>query len=593
MMILLAVTAASGSEVKIDGYRFVAASGHIEVSQHDKGSFDLCFYPGDKEWLNLDIHLPAENMPAGAIKFTVQQIHPQGITPGKTAVQFKPKGAGEQHSLQELLQDNKAHTLRVKLNTEPAFKFMTVWAHKPQEKIVLRFSGLETDNPPSSAGKKPLPPAKFKGKPFFPLGGWDMRDPGRGRYSVDPGFLAAGGNMAVMGELAMPGDKYYETGGQPVIYPGLEHSLNDPMYKDIAIIIGLGNGLVLEEAKELKGYAPLLDPEKQHRHRAMLEEDLKKLRKYPNVIGYMLDEPENAMWEYYNKHFPDEWQKEKDRSLSKRMEEWFGWANEMIRQEHPEAKLMPVLGWWTTYHNAGSMYDILVANEYPLGPLTNQEFQGPLYQANYDAGKAVDAARQKGGDATVIYMPPMFDNCASFNIKTPTLREQRYLCFTPLTRGAMGIFGWRLGRASAEYRNKVIYPVMREIHELVPYFMGSWHDELVSSDHDTATVDYLQKFAERVRLVQDKEDGEMIQVKDGVPDISYCLRQNPADGSYLLLATNNRREPVTVKFTLKLKNPPPVLIDFLDRHQVRLQGNTFSDTFEPFGVHAYMIEPIK
>lgn len=66
-----------------------------------------------------------------------------------------------------------------------------------------------------------------------------------------------------------------------------------------------------------------------------------------------------------------------------------------------------------------------------------------------------------------------------------------------------------------------------------------WRDELVASDHDTAGVDYLKKFRERVRLVQGEEDGEVV-TSDLVPDVTYCLRRH-ADGRWLLLAVNNRR----------------------------------------------------
>ena len=265
------------------------------------------------------------------------------------------------------------------------------------------------------------------------------------------------------------------------------------------------------------------------------------------------------------------------------MIEWTNWFNNSIRENHSNAKLMPVLGWWTTYLTAASMYDINCPNAYP--------HPNDIAQVCYDAAKAVNAARAAGNGKTVIYMPAMFDFLPGRTIYT---REQvRYACFAPITRGVMGIYGWRLARCNQKYRDRVIYPTLREVSNLTDYFLGTWHDELVSSDHDRATVEYLQKFQERVREVDGKEDAAVIKVKDAVPDVTYCLRRNVKTGKYLLLVVNNRRDAVNVTFVVDLPNMPPVLVDAIDYHQVRVKGNRFTDEFAPHGVHAYIIDPVK
>ena len=134
---------------------------------------------------------------------------------------------------------------------------------------------------------------------------------------------------------------------------------------------------------------------------------------------------------------------------------------------------------------------------------------------------------------------------------------------------------------------------MSELDEMKNYFLGEWHDEKVFSDHDTASVEYLRKFKEYVTELEGSEDGKVMAAKALVPDVSYCLRRDPATGKYLLLAVNNRKEAVTVTFRVDLDNLPRAAKCAIDRHQVRIKNGRFTDKFEPFDVHAYIIEMEK
>ena len=172
-----------------------------------------------------------------------------------------------------------------------------------------------------------------------------------------------------------------------------------------------------------------------------------------------------------------------------------------------------------------------------------------------------------------------------------TLPEQLYLMFAPIARGAMGIHGWRLQRCSDGYRKFVIYPAMKEVHKLKEFFLGEWLDEYVKSDRDTASVDYLKQFQERVREITGLEDEAKYVVKDAVPDVTYCLRRHP-DGRYLLLCVNNMRTPVEATFTLGLPKTPRIMVDNINRNdKVWFKGNQAKVKFAPFGVHAYIFQP--
>jgi len=142
-----------------------------------------------------------------------------------------------------------------------------------------------------------------------------------------------------------------------------------------------------------------------------------------------------------------------------------------------------------------------------------------------------------------------------------------------------------------DYRRAVIYPVMREVTRLMPWLYGEWHDGLVTSDHDTATAEYLTELPTRVRLVADEEDGEMTRVEgEAVPDVSHCLRR-AADNTWLLLAVSNRREPVTVTFTLDIEGLPEKSLDLIQWREVNIADGTIMDEMEPFAVRAWRIVP--
>lgn len=252
--------------------------------------------------------------------------------------------------------------------------------------------------------------------------------------------------------------------------------------------------------------------------------------------------------------------------------------------------MMPIIAWEPSYANTAAMYDVLIANTYPHKLEGKKEFDPPLYRVSYDAAMQVAAVRAAGNGKSAIFMPPMYD-LRNGHIGY-TVREQLYVMFAPITRGVMGIHGWRLQRCSDEYRKFVIFPAMKEVHNLKEYFLGEWYDELVSSDRDTASVDYLRSFKNRVREVESTEDGVYQEVGDAVPDVTYCLRKHRTDGSYLLLAVNNMRTPVSANFEINLPNLPRFMIDNINRNdKVWLKGSKAKIKFEPFEVHAYILRP--
>ena len=412
-----------------------------------------------------------------------------------------------------------------------------------------------------------IPPLVFQGRPLFVLGTFNPP----GEEDLDE-WLEAGGNtalFAVPGEDASPEERvetiarhagWCSRHGVAAVYQPLL-----PLYSSD------GDRSTITRAEEIPPKA------------AYLREMLAATADHPQTLGYYtFDEPENHVYKSYQ-----DWDEKKDVGLAEWMVGGLKWTYEVLKEGDPDGYVMPVIAWWTTYEGLASLYDVNMANHYPTygkdAPLS-----GSLYEVVHDAGLAADAVRA-AERTSFVYMPGAFDNIMD-PWRAPTVSELRYLCFAPLTQGAMGVFSWRLGRCSLPYRRTAVYPVMREVKRLIPWLLGEWCDEKVASDRDAATADYLKKLPRRVRTISGEEDAGAVEV-DSVPDCSHLVRRR-ADNTYLLLAVSNRQEPLDVTFSLRdMGQLPEHALEALQYRRVPLKDGRIADTLEPFGVRAYIIRP--
>ncbi|MCE5239961.1 hypothetical protein LLH23_15985 [bacterium] len=428
------------------------------------------------------------------------------------------------------------------------------------------FSVAEVVGGPTSAAdtKGQLRPLLFQGRPFFVLGTYDA--PRDGDLAE---WLEAGCNTTLF-HVA-----------DPKTTPAQRR---EQIEKDIAWARPHNTALIYFPAIDFyartNGKPTVPTPDQTAPMVAQLQEMLAITGRDRQTFGYCtFDEPENVLHPAYA-----DWEKRKDVGLGEWIGSGFKWLYDTLKAGDPDAYVMPIIAWWTTYEATAPIYDVNLPDEYPQrgAPLS-----GDLFNAVYDAAKAADAARAKGRTGFV-YMPPCFDVIEA-PWRAATVAEFRYLCFGPLTQGAQGLLTWRLGRATLPYRRAVIYPVYRQIKPLIPWLLGERCDERVTSDADAPTVDYLKKLPVRVRTVAG-ETIEKVEVA-GVSDCSHCLRRRP-DNTYLLLAVNNRREPLTVTFTLQgLGDLPETALETLQYARTPLSGGQIRETFEPFGVRAWVIEP--
>ena len=562
------------------------------VKALDNGVWEIAFAEAPKDWVMVHLQLAGADKESNFVSFTLEQLQPAKLCSKRILVQFRSTARSAHFFSKDFrvdLRDKKPHRYSYSIPEGKKLGCISLVVDRPIEPVVLRIRDikLEKRNIQSKRDNTPLPPVMFKGKPFFPIGAFDMT-PNNSRLifgEIDPDFLAAGGNMGFIGQIGLPEHPLYVRYFQPALFNALKIAASKPEFADVALLVSL-SGISIDDSKfKTERYCQKVTGADLERRKKLLADALKVCAANPNVIGYYLDEPENVVFSYINKVKPEEWKKNKEKYLIHLMLDWHKWLYDAVRKHHPAAKMMITLGWWTTYEKAADMYDVNMPNEY------NAELNPDrLFQTNYDAAMAVAAARKAGKGKTVVYMPGMFNVLAGTNAKPATIEAQRYCMFAPITRGVMGVFGWRLTRCTAEYRKTIVYPVMKEVSNFKDYFLGEWHDGAVTSDHDTASVDYLKKYQERNSLVIGKDDGDYLSTVDMVPDVSYCLRRNPATGKYLLLAVNNRREAIKVVFNVELEKLPASVKCAFDKTEAAVNGKKLTCEFKPFGVHAFEFE---
>jgi len=409
-------------------------------------------------------------------------------------------------------------------------------------------------------------PLIYQGRPIFVIGSFD---PPREHDTDD--WLDAGFNtvlMGVMRESQSPEQRRAQL--RESAQWAADHKAAAVYYPLINMYGKDGDQATITDPKDIPAKA------------ALLQEMLEVTAQHPNTLGYWtFDEPENHVYKAYG-----QWEDKKDTGLAEWMAEGLKWTYETLKAGDPDAYVMPTIAWWTTYKGLAPLYDVNVPNTYPCG-VKDAPLQAPMYQVVYDAALAADAVRETGRHS-FIFMPPTFDVIDGG--RAATRAEFRYLSLAPVTQGAMGILGWRLGRCSDLYRQMVIYPVTKDVRRLVPWLLGQWCDEKVSSDHDEATAEYLKELPVRVKLIPGEETDETVQVP-GVPDCSYALRRRP-DNTYLLLAVNNRKEPLTVTFTLRdIPGLPSEAMDYIEYAKTPIRDGQITESFEPFGVRAWVIRP--
>ena len=382
------------------------ASKNASIKEVKPGVWQLTVTPC-KGWAQAQFAKKTAAWGNGKVSMTIKVLEPAGRLPGITLSSEGPRTAMDSAYIQNQLQHNAKVVISAAQKGSQAPRYVSLSVKNPDKKVVLEISEVNFGDaaaPAASAVKKsangkvqplrprvkPLPPVMFKGKPFFPLGAYDtFKYNEAGKFgSIDPDFVAAGGNLTDLGIIYMPehlagSEAYkrcYRLEGQEQFFAALEKMKDDPLWKDVAILVGLGASVMYDDSQIGKkgGHNAMFVPAKGEAleiRKKVLTDAVKKLSKYPNVFGYTTDEPENFAWTYYNKYHRDEWEKYKDVGLARKIIEWTSWTTPIIRQHHPSAQLVPIIGWWTTYEHTSPLYDVIIANSYPAKKHGMKEFE--------------------------------------------------------------------------------------------------------------------------------------------------------------------------------------------------------------------------
>jgi hypothetical protein len=425
-----------------------------------------------------------------------------------------------------------------------------------QEQAKREFAAARADAVAPVGEGEPLRPLMRDGKPFFPIGAF-------GLPKVYPAPLIdldllepTGWNTVLIGANAGDLNKTVEF-------------LDEMAEREIAVILNI-NHIIHHKVDGIWR----LNPDSKDTMIRIVE----TVRDHPALLGYYtFDEPENYFYRY------PEFQEIKERQraagihpdLGAFMTEQAAWVKQTIKahDDNPEHYVFATIAWWDHYDKLSeALVDVNMPNEYQTG-VGGHEFGGNAEVIWHDARNAAVAAREYNG-LGFVYTPFGTNNFGSLGSswRAPTIREFRYSVFAPMTQGAMGCVYWAGYRCWEGYAVKVIFPVLRELHDLKDYFLlGEWLDE----------------------AAEVAPDWRIIHPRFDTPALDCCVRRG-ADGSVLVLVVNNLTQPVEAKLTLDaevLGTLPAEAVEQITGDPVAIEGGVIAEPFEPLEVRAYRLEP--
>lgn len=426
--------------------------------------------------------------------------------------------------------------------------------------------------PAEATGSTGFKPLMFKGKPFFLLSDWDSRRE-RNHKAVHV-FLKGAGMNTFMAGVNFLDDKQYAKDMSTIRWFRDNHP-------DLAVIVDLPINFVLKTTDKPKHFVAV-PPELLKARREKFIATLKELRTYGNVLGYSIDELENRLYNTLG-----EWKKtqklpksEMDVALTRYMEFAIGWVTEDIKKYHPESIYIPVQAWWTTYDQSDKLYDVLIANDYPVPG--DQTKKPTFYTVANDAQKAA-AATRKFGKRCFVYCPPGYNILGGrWKARPHTRDELRYLWFTPISSGAMGIIGWRFRRTTEDFAMNTVIPIINEIKSLEPWLLGPSAEHQVKCNRTHHKTEY--KILKRSRMTE-KEDNEYTYRT--LNTITWIARRNPTDGSMMLLACNNNNKPEECFFVFSKDINATYCVDVYNGNQIKI-GGRFKVKFKPYDVKVFI-----
>lgn len=408
----------------------------------------------------------------------------------------------------------------------------------------------------------PLRPLMRNGKPFFPIGSLsvpllDMV----GKHPWDLNTLRAIGWNTVLGIGPEEGQEQK-----------MREQLDRFEQEGMAVILNL-SPFVKELCKE--GMGPegwTKDPAVRDRLKKRLGKVIDAVKDHPAVLGYYtFDEPENHFYRHplFKQQREAQQASGKAPDLGEFISSQVGWVKQTIREHdpNPEHYVFAVIAWWDHYEKLSeALVDVNLPNQYSTGR-GEGEFGGISDQILFDAHQAAAAARACKG-LGFVYMP-FGCNYTGKPWRAPTQREFRYSVFAPMTKGAMGCLYWAAYRSRGSFVPQTILPVISELADLVPYWLGEWHDEALS-------------LKPNLKIVRDRYE---------VPALSGCVRKAP-DGSVLVLVVNNLERPLQAEVHLDLPDLPAKAASvFRSMTSVPIDNGTLSLPLGPLGVEALKIKP--
>ncbi|MFH1614545.1 MAG: hypothetical protein ABIG61_05630 [Planctomycetota bacterium] len=194
---------------------------------------------------------------------------------------------------------------------------------------------------------------------------------------------------------------------------------------------------------------------------------------------------------------------------------------ELVKQQDPNH---PVWGNFTkcfVFHGDWVMVlDGAAVDTYAVG------YNEPYWASTLHAKQIADMAETHGLDTADMLIQCCDIDGSREEISYPTLAENRYFSYGPLTVGCTGIYYYSLEYLSDETKlDDIIYPVVDEIRALEDVFDSDDAIPVVTTNCDSDTTDH------------------------GLNDITYLVKA--CDGKIYIIAVNNTASDKSVTFTLE------------------------------------------
>ena len=272
-------------------------------------------------------------------------------------------------------------------------------------------------------------------------------------------------------------------------------------------------------------------------HTVRITKFVKQLKNHPALFGwYLFDEPGFI-------------------SLSPNLLQKFYQAIKLEDPKHPIAVAFAKLD---NVRNYTRSVDIVMYSNYPCryNEPEFHNFQNSTFPTLAREAKFLARERKTFWFILQAYGEDKHGRPNKYRRRFPTAAEERYMLYSAVLANTDGLFFWTHYRSRQNWINSVMTPLVRELQGYLPA---------------------IKTAALRRKLAIAN------------PKIQASLYRDPTTQNLLLIAVNHNDSQIETTVRIRENTRAQSANVLTENRVVNLADRTFSDTFEPYGVHIYQI----